>query len=496
MEYPFESSFLPCLRQVLMDSQNQEQTQELRIPDGMPDLGRVLAVWGQPVLRGKEWRTGAVGVTGGMMVRVLYAPEDGSVERTLESWVPFQMKLEIPEDVPDGSLLLRLLPRYQDARSVSPRKLMLRCGMALLAEGYVPMQAQLYSPGQLPEDVQLLREKIPVRLPKEAGEKSFLMDEELSLPDIARDSIASYRLEPVVTDQKVMTNRVVFRGSGNLHMVYRGADGLLTSMDMEIPFSQYGELEGEYGADAQAEVTPMVTSLELEQGEDAIRLKAGVVGQYLITQRETPELVRDAYSTTRDLTLQTRELELPAVLEQRRETLTGELTVPGEVSSVADVTVLPELPRLRREGDETAMETGATAQVLYYDNEGMLRSANGRMEVSTRLPASEDTRLTALPGPMTAPQTNAAGDGLRIRSELPVDMAVYPGSGLTMGTGLTLGEEADPDPNRPSMILRRRGSSSLWEIARLNGTTVEAIRRVNGLEEEPPAERMLLIPIP
>ena len=62
--------------------------------------------------------------------------------------------------------------------------------------------------------------------------------------------------------------------------------------------------------------------------------------------------------------------------------------------------------------------------------------------------------------------------------------------------GMTLGAEIPKDPMRPSLILRRAGRQRLWDLARESGTTVDAIRKANGITEEPDPERMLLIPVP
>ena len=113
---------------VLCEVQNGEQTQELRISDGMPDIGRILAAWGQPILRGKEWRSDGVAVNGGILVWVLYAPEDGTEPRCVDSWLPFQMKWDLPDNTPEGKLRIQLLSRFVDARSISARKIMLRGG--------------------------------------------------------------------------------------------------------------------------------------------------------------------------------------------------------------------------------------------------------------------------------------------------------------------------------------------------------------------------------
>ena len=97
MELQFQKNLCRCLRAAVYEVQNQEQTQELKLSDAMPDIGRILGAWGQVILRGKEWRGDSVMFSGGLMVWVLYAPEDGSTPRTLDTWIPFQMRWELPE---------------------------------------------------------------------------------------------------------------------------------------------------------------------------------------------------------------------------------------------------------------------------------------------------------------------------------------------------------------------------------------------------------------
>ena len=65
VQLQFEKQELSCLHTVKREIQNQEQTQELRISDGMPDIGRIIGAWGQVILRGKEWQGDGMTVTGG-----------------------------------------------------------------------------------------------------------------------------------------------------------------------------------------------------------------------------------------------------------------------------------------------------------------------------------------------------------------------------------------------------------------------------------------------
>lgn len=496
MNLQFQKKEVSCLRSPMTQVQNLEQTQELRIPEGMPGAARILAGWGQVLLRSKEWNRDTIHASGGVLVWVLYEPEDGSQPRRLETWIPFQMNWDLPEDTPEGRVRIRPLLRYVDARTVSSGKVMIRVGIGLLAQSWCAHRAELSQAGEGTEDVELLQTRWPVRLPREAGEKVFDLEETLNLPASAPvpEQVIYYRMDPTVTDRKVLGNRLVFRGDGNLHLLYRCQEGQLHSWDHELPFSQYTDLEDTYSGDAQADVMMAVTRMELEpDGEGKLNLRAGLTGQYLVDDRQMLELVEDAYLPGRALSVSRENLELPVLLDNRRENIYGEQTVPASARTVADDTVLPDFPRQRREGDAVILEQPATAQILYYDENGQLRSAQQRWEGSLTIPADEGTILTAMPqtGQM---QVIPGTDSMQLRAEMPVQIVATGGQGMPMVTQLEAGQQQEPDPGRPSLVLRR-ANGRLWDLARASGSTMAAIREANDLSGEPEPGQMLLIPV-
>lgn len=499
MELQFKRSACPCLDTAVREVRNMELTQEIRLPDGMPDIGHILCAWGQTVLRGKEWRSNSVSFSGGMMVWVLYAPEDGTEERCIEDWIPFQMNWDLPENSPEGVIRIHCIPRFVDARSVSARKIMVRAGAAAQVEAFVPMEASVWEPEQMLQDVELLSSRWPVRIPQEAGEKSFLLDEDLEVPGSAPvpERIICFRMDPKVAEKKVMGNKLVFRGNGNLHVLYRSTEGQLHGWDFDLPFSQFTELNGEYGADGQADLVLSPTSLELEMGESGrMRFKGGIVSQYLITDKQMITTTEDAYSPGRELELRREDLELPTILENRRENIYGEQTIPADANVIADVSFLPDFPRQRPVENGMELELPGQFQVLYYGTDGSLRAGNARWEGRHRVKADENTRVLVAPGTGELPRA-VTGDGQIIVScEVPLEMTSATRQSIPMVTGLELGQARRKDPDRPSLILRRAGEDRLWDIAKSSGSTMEAIRRINGLQEEPAPNRMLLIPIP
>lgn len=497
MELEFKKSTVPCLKTALREVLSSEQTLEVKLSDGMPDIGRIVSAWGQVIARGKEWRGDSVVFSGGVMVWVLYAPEDGSPERVIDGWMPFQLRWDIPAETGEGDIRITTRLRSVDARSVSARKIMARAGVAAMAEAFAPMEAEVYAPEGGCEGIELLRSSYPMRLPKEAGEKTFLLDEDLSLPESAPkvEKIVYFRMNPTITDKKVLSNKAVFRGNGNLHMLYRSQEGQIHSWDFDLPFSQFAELNGEYSGDAQMDLSTEVTALELEPQEDGrLRLKGGLVAQYLITDRELLEVIEDAYAPGRETQLHTVDFEVPSVLETRRDSLYPEQNITAEADVAADVVFLPDFPIQRRTETGVDLELPGLFQVLYYSPDGGIKASTARWSGQQGVNADGSCRITAVPNLGDAQALLGSGQ-ITVKAELTMDCSTTAFQSIPMVTGVEVGKVVAPDPGRPSLILKRAGKSRLWDLAKQIGTTPAAIRQANNLQEEPNPNQMLIIPI-
>lgn len=498
MEFRFEKRMLPFLKCVLSEVQNMEQTQELRIGNDMPEIGRVICGWGQTVLRSREWKDTGISISAGMMVWVLYEAEDGSGVQCVETWIPFSLHWEFPERYPEGVFTVNCLTRFVDVRSVSAGKLLIRAGISARVQAFVQESAELSVPESDPEPVQLLRSEYPVRLLREAGEKHFSMEETLTIPPSAPipEKILSFRMEPKVSDSRVLAEKLVFRGNENLHVLYLSEEGRVCSWDFELPFSQFAELPQSLSQDAQASFVPAITNVELSvDDQGAFRLRSGLAAQYLITDLHTVSIAEDAACPGRELKIHTQLLSLPEILDTRIEMITAETSMAARADIVADAQMMPEFPGMSRQGEEMVLRPCGQIQVLYYDTENHLQCVSGSWEGSQTLKLHEDAKLYAQPDSSWNVQAIPGPDRLEVRCQLPVQLTSEGGQGIPMITQLELGEQTRPDPDRPSLILCRMGKERLWDLAKRSGSTVGDIREINSLQTEPEAGTLLLIPV-
>lgn len=498
MELEFHKSMCNCLNPVVGDIRNQEQTQEVKLSEGMPDVGRILASWGQCLLRSKEWRSGSMGVSGGVMTWTLYMPEDSSQPVCVEAWVPFHMKWDLPHTQRDGVIRAGCAVGRVDARTLSARRILVRTEVSVWTEALEPTEREIMMPADMPEDIQLLRQIYPLLIPREAGEKSYILEDELQVPTSGGvlEKIISYQMRTEILDKKVIGQRIAFRGNGLLHLVYQGEDEKIHCYDQEIPFSQLVELEQDYDSECELDILPAVTSLEVDLMNEKLHVKCGMTAQYLVRVRELVELICDAYSPRRTVNTVLKELNLPVVLDQRLENRQIELEMPSEPTEIADTVMFLDYPHMLRGSEMTELELNGHIQVLYYDQEDHLQLAEKPFDEKIEIPISTEAELQASVSEADLPQVIFSGNGIHANNMITLQLTTVSDCGIPMVVGLEAGDEEEPDPNRPSLILRKTGDEPLWEVAKQCGSTVDAIRTANKLLSEPENGQVLLIPIP
>ena len=68
MELQWNKTPCPYLHTQLRQTQMLEETMEYRLPEELPDVDRVLFVWGQCMIRNKQYRNDGIQLSGGVNI--------------------------------------------------------------------------------------------------------------------------------------------------------------------------------------------------------------------------------------------------------------------------------------------------------------------------------------------------------------------------------------------------------------------------------------------
>lgn len=500
MELTFHDAPLQYLQELAWDTVYQEETAEVIVPDSMPDIGRIVDCCGTVMIRSKEWNGNTAVISGAVQAAALYVPEGGGELNRMEAYLPFTLRREIGEQEMGGALLCDCWLRSLDARMLNSRKVLVRANPGFRLIALCPREQMLAQPDGLPEQIQLRQNTYTMLLPVSCGEKSFPINDELTLPESAPgvDKILKSTFSVAVEESKMVGAKAVFKGEIRLHLLYQSADGTLHTYNGQMPFSQYAEMERE-SENGEAWVLTAINDAEVDTDgqidSHRLLLTMTLLAQICVMEPIQVTLAEDAYALSGKLEPHWQKFGLRARLDRQQLHANAEWSTAVEASQVLDAQVLLDRPAVRRDGESLWAVAGANVSLLYYDPEGQLqgKSLHGEVSCTTKLAESGLCRADARP--VQAPAADLRGDEAVV--QMPVDFCL---SSYAAREWQNLsGGEFTPDAQRqrrPSVVVCRAKEEPLWELAKRNRTTVAAIEAANALRGDGPHEgEILLIPL-
>ncbi len=500
MELTFQKNTIAYLQKLVSQVNTREETAELTIPEQEPDIGRVVGAWATAVVRSPELQPGTMTVSGGINGWVLYVPSDGGSPRTMEAYLPFSMKWDLPQKELQGDGRISCRVQSVDARMVGTRRILLRATVSCLGEVYGESEAEFYTLPDPPETTEVLKQTLPLLLPGELCHKSFRLEEMLTLPvgtpEVGR--VVSWQFQPTITDGKVLGEKAVFKGICQFHLLYMTPEGRLSVWDTEVPFSQYGELTRHYEQEEELQCIPVINNMSLTKDEGGeLVLQCDITVQCVVMSRHKLELVADLYALNRQTTLQSAALPVRTRLDHQSLRQVAEIPFPLHGATILECTVLPGSVRVVRQGDVATIELPVWGSLVYYDETGALQGRQCRSSTTRELNLASGCQCLAQ-GMVCGPvQWTVDGGGITVRAPVELATDCYADQELAMLRGAVLGEEVRPSDERPSVIVKTlSGDQTLWTLAKENHSTVDAIRKANRLQSAPPeAGKLLLIPV-
>lgn len=491
MEILFQEQKISYLAEKRCDDLHQEQTGEITVPENLPELGRTLDCFGTVLVRERSVDNGSVTVTGGIQVGVLYLPEGEEQPERLELYLPFTVTKKIPTE-PGAVLHYWGWLRSIEARLVNARKLLIRADLASELTLFTPAELILRQLDPCPKGLVCRRETYPMRLPLCTAEKEVRIADEVLMPEDGKgiDRLLKALCVVELSERRVVGERAVFQGELKLRVLGLTEAGEAVAWSGAVPFSQYAELDRSFEDDATLVIQPILNHVEIDtDGQpDSRRLLVNVsfTCQIVLWAEVPVTLTRDVYYLSGLCRPEWQLCDLHPCLDTMESDLTQTLELPGEAVSVLDWTLFPD--RFSTAPMEGAARGGLGLNVIYYDGDHRLQSCLLRRELRLEREAesSADWRCALVPA------LEAQQQGRQLLIPLRTRQRYCQNAGLRNLCGLEL--EPRPREDGPSLIVQL-ASGELWEIARDNQSTIQAIRSANGLEGESLSqEQLLLIP--
>jgi hypothetical protein len=482
----------------------REETLETIVPDDQPDIETVLHTRAHFCMTHGQAESGGVLVSGVVRCCVLYQPEELPGLCTLQAEVKVQCSAA-QEQITQGCSLYAV-PRVTmaETRTINPRKVLIRVGVAVEVLVTRQTQCTLAAGVGTPDQgrVEELVEEQTGSFVLCCPQRPFSYADTLTLPGSKppMEELLSLTCLPFTGESHIAGGKLIFKGGVTCCLCYRSVEGEVEQAQLELPLAQVLDVEGA-SQQATFQLELLVTDQRtggLSADGRSLEVELELLAEAVVRETKELKLLRDAYSTTHTATLQTQSVTLSRLLTQELVTQTARETVelPGPLRALCDTALLVTDTVLERGEGTLTLQAQCWVSLVYQERDGHYGALTRRLTASLPVTGGEGVACWcyALPGGVDAVET--AG-GVELRATVAFRMELLEQRWADTVTAITL-EEPEPRTGvrQPSIVLRQVGAGeSLWQIAKAYTTTRQEILEANGIEgEEPRPGALLLIP--
>lgn len=491
---------------VLVDTTlRPEETLEMIVPDACPDIQRIVETDGRVLLRSKEAAEGRAEIAGTFKLSVLYLPDGETGIRHLDVMLPFTCAVD-GRDIASGCTVVASARLCQaDARAINPRKILVRAEAAVAVNVFVPRLENICSRIAEIEDghMEQLIEQKEIYLTACIQEKPFALSEEINLSTSrpAAVELLKSRVSLNCGDSKIIGNKLIFKGSANIALLYRGEDDGIYTTSAELPISQIMEV-ADVGEEGECDLTMTLTGADcvLSQGGEGHIVSVSVesLAQAVIRECRTLEVLVDAYSTAEPVVAEMANCQMAGRVDKgiRNQNIREVWETTERIREIIDSRIAVGQITRGQERERQSFTAQAEVQILYVDEEGELFAARRSIEIPCELDLPEGCQCMCRcewVGDLYATPTNG---GIEVRFAIDFHYCIFNQQQIISLTDLLPGDAPEEAGGRPSLVLRMlEPGERLWDVAKTYGTTVADIINANELTEEIAANgKLLLIP--
>ena len=479
-----------CLKPIYDNELLKEETLELVVPDVNADIGKILDVRGQFLLSSQKTKTDEIHLSASVEVTVIYAAEDSGKVQIVTAAIPFDQTIPA-EGVTDSTRLTAHCDLCSlDARTLNPRKLLLRANVSMHVCAYNADKFVLWdnlADGEA--SVHILQKEAEHCLIVGVREKSFTVSDEYTLPEDKGQNLKmlSANTKICVQDAKAVGNKLVLKAEAETTAIFLDEnESTLFNNVFSSQFSQIIEVET-FGDNIEDTAFIQLKDAEftfIPSKDNGYTISAQLYlnAQVISMERKFSAYVADAYCNEHKLnseTVETRVMKYPVAKTLKlnmREKLPQKIQLE-EILYVA----LTAVCAVSEDSDI----------VVKADISGVGKSENGELEpIGMEMKAEEDIGITKnqkiniLSVCADQPAVIGSAHNADLSVDIVIEYNIEEYSELNAVSGIDADEEcAMRNGNSPSLVvICSNKETDLWSLAKKYGSTMDMIKEANTVD--------------
>ncbi len=512
MEYSLKKENCSVCEIILQSSSEQPVDLDFSLPDYCPDIERILKCCMCPSITSKGITGNRLDVDGVTVIKLYYLDSKKQAIRCCEHSSPFACSFELKTTSADMAASVRVKTGYLNCRAVSPRRLDIH-GAFTVSASVSSKGNQEYCTDIEGEDIQQKKHEETVSNLCGIGQQQFSISEVLDIGQgkASPESILRSEFNINLDESRAIEDKLMLKGEAVLRLLYvtdieTGAQDLMT---FNIPFSQVIDVPGITDStvnDVSVDTMSVDVSLksEFDASSTLITLDARLSALVFAYEPMTVELIDDTYSTAYELELECKNVPVKRLVANTdmKSSVKEEINAgDGGISKVIDIWCDSMNYITDCENNIFKVRGKMNCCMLALDKEGMPFCAEKAVDFSLVPDMSECPQSVMSNTVVTVPNIGfriTSDNTVEIKADLNMRCCLYENAVRRCITSANALEDRmrKKDSTAALTLYYADEGESLWNIAQLYCTSVEAIQLENNITDDViQARGMVLIPM-
>ncbi|MEG0692276.1 MAG: DUF3794 domain-containing protein [Oscillospiraceae bacterium] len=502
-----------CINEIVFDGALEQSIElDYLLPDYCPSIFKVLKCKVIPKITSERIMNGKLTIDGVAYIKVIYVGEDNYQIHSITQKQVFSKSCDLKDSYDDAIITSSAKCDYVNCRVVNQHRLDIRGAVSLKATVSVVKKFDILSKAS-GMGVQVNNQKVTALDKKLYACKEFSINEELELsygkPPIGE--MLDNSANAVLTEYKVIANKVIIKGDIMLHTLYAADENNATPeiMDHSIPISQIIDISG-INEDYKCIVTFNVTNIDISLKQNDNSECKAFDAEFSIrvcceaNKNTEAQLIDDIYSTMYKVQSNSTKIKVEQLIGMVNESCICKNSVPipkGELNCVYDITCDFINDTCRFENGFILLAGNLCISILALDSENMPVLIEKTAPCEMKIDAKCDEKDVMLSPHITIASVSysmISSDEIEVRVELKICANLYKCCYYNVLNSVSV-DETSKKENASNAVLRlyyAQAGEKVWDIAKKFNTSADLIHLENDLDNEVVnSKSMLLIPI-
>lgn len=478
--------------------------EDINVPDINPDVYKALTSTATVMVKDCEVLSDKVLVNGQVMINILYeADMDGKPVNCIEAPLNFSQAIEMPGARVKMKEFVNAVAQHIECAIINSRKLNIRVILDLGCRVEELFDLELASDIRGLSDIQILREPCKVKQVVSYNKDQYNINDKLMVsperPAIQKILKSDYKV--LLKDEKIYDGKIELSGVLGINLLYAAADeeNSLSYMEFELPFDQYIEVPAaERNMDCVTEAAPgqfYIEAAENDVGEKKILTVEGTINVSTKVYKESEEeVVIDAYSPSNVIEMSKDIVKMNEFVGKGHSNtvIKESISIPHgepEIEKICYVNVMPVINEIKILDDRVLVEGALETDAIYMSSFSGEPACSMKEQIPFR-------HYVDIPGIRLGMQCDVKCDidslsfspmnstMIELRVVLGVTASAYKQTDKRIVTMVEELEGIAVDQSRipaVTIYLVQKGDT-LWSIAKRYNTTVDALVKLNNIE--------------